>query len=153
MIVNASIQRIQIAKMCARIMLRDARIPILIGRALVLFCGPLTMLPVRIRYLHFSIMKETIIAENKQTHTSIICIFVGETHVKMKGCFTDNNSCNNSECVDTSMPKKMNFCCCTGHMCNSKYTLIPTTTKAPEVDGTSKYHCDFAINRQSRFKF
>ncbi|XP_055315210.1 activin receptor type-2B isoform X2 [Sitodiplosis mosellana] len=51
----------------------------------------------------------------------------------MKGCFTDS-ACNNSECIDTSMPKRMNFCCCTGHMCNSKYKLMPTTTKAPKVE-------------------
>lgn len=55
---------------------------------------------------------------------------VGESHVKMKGCFTDN-ACNNTECIDTST-KKMNFCCCTGHMCNSKYKWIPTTTKPPK---------------------
>ncbi|XP_031618314.1 activin receptor type-2B-like isoform X2 [Contarinia nasturtii] len=56
----------------------------------------------------------------------------GETYVKMKGCFTDS-ACNNTECI-ANEPKKMNFCCCTGHMCNSKYKLVPTTTKPPKVE-------------------
>lgn len=62
----------------------------------------------------------------------------GETHVKMKGCFLDN-ACTNTECIDTSKTKKMNFCCCTGHMCNSKYKLIPTTTKPPKLEENSMY--------------
>lgn len=57
----------------------------------------------------------------------------GATHVKMKGCFTDN-ACNNTECVDTS-ERKMNFCCCTGRMCNEQYKWIPTTTVAPKIEG------------------
>lgn len=52
----------------------------------------------------------------------------------MKGCFTDTG-CNNTECVDNSNPKKVNFCCCTGHMCNSQFKLVATTTKAPEIEG------------------
>lgn len=27
----------------------------------------------------------------------------------------------------------MNFCCCIGHMCNSNFKYIPTTTKAPKI--------------------
>lgn len=66
----------------------------------------------------------------------------GDSKVHMKGCFTDN-SCTNTECIETSPNKKMNFCCCTGHMCNSKYKLIPTTTKAPRVEENSKYLINF----------
>lgn len=51
----------------------------------------------------------------------------------MKGCFTDT-SCNNTKCVDNSIPKVTNFCCCTGHMCNSQFKLLSTTTKAPEIE-------------------
>lgn len=59
-------------------------------------------------------------------------INLGESHVQMKGCFTDA-ACNRSQCIDNrSGQKKMNFCCCTGHMCNSKYQYIPTTTPAPK---------------------
>lgn len=68
----------------------------------------------------------------------LLRVISGETHVKMKGCFLDN-ACTNTECIDTSKTKKMNFCCCTGHMCNSKYKLIPTTTKPPKREENSTY--------------
>lgn len=58
----------------------------------------------------------------------------------MKGCFTDP-SCDKTECIDEKAPnqKKMNFCCCTGHMCNANYRHLPTTTKAPRVQENRKY--------------
>lgn len=62
----------------------------------------------------------------------------------MKGCFTDT-SCNNTECVDNSIPKKVNFCCCSGHMCNSQFKLLPTTTKAPEIEGLAPPPKDFTM--------
>lgn len=60
---------------------------------------------------------------------------LGESYVKMKGCFSDS-TCSNTECVDTSKPKKMNFCCCTGNMCNSQFKHMPTTTMPPKIDDT-----------------
>lgn len=62
----------------------------------------------------------------------------------MKGCFTDT-SCNNTECVDNSNAKKVNFCCCTGNMCNSQFKLLPTTTKAPEIEGVAPPPKDFTM--------
>lgn len=58
---------------------------------------------------------------------------IGEYVVNMKGCFTDNQ-CNNTQCVDNAGPKQHNFCCCVGHMCNSEFKLVTTTTKAPEIE-------------------
>lgn len=63
-----------------------------------------------------------------------LCLFLGEYKVTMKGCFTDT-SCNNTECIDISGPKKTNFCCCIGNRCNSEFRLVTTTsTKAPEKE-------------------
>lgn len=56
----------------------------------------------------------------------------GETTVQMKGCFT-GNTCEKTECVDTLATRKLNFCCCTGHMCNTNYKLEPKTV-APKVE-------------------
>lgn len=53
--------------------------------------------------------------------------------MSMKGCFTDPG-CNNTECIGTSSPKRVNFCCCTGNRCNQRFHLVPaTTTKTPEM--------------------
>lgn len=66
--------------------------------------------------------------KRKKQNISIL----GESKVHLKGCFTDA-SCSNTECVETSAGKKLNFCCCTGHMCNSNFKYMPTTTKAPRI--------------------
>ena len=58
----------------------------------------------------------------------------GFAQVKMKGCFTHNLDCNRTECVDNSVNKRLNFCCCHGNMCNSEYKWIPTTTKATDIE-------------------
>lgn len=53
----------------------------------------------------------------------------------MKGCFTENQICNQSECVDSNSAnskKNMKFCCCSGNMCNKQHKWIPITTELPE---------------------
>lgn len=62
----------------------------------------------------------------------------GEAHVQMKGCFT-GNSCSNTECIDNGSKRKMNFCCCTGHMCNTNYKSEPTTAAPPKVKENAMY--------------
>lgn len=66
---------------------------------------------------------------------------LGHVKVSMKGCFTNNAVCNQTECVDSSFEAKRNynFCCCKGDMCNTEHKWVPTTTKATEIEGI-KYH-------------
>lgn len=56
--------------------------------------------------------------------------------VQMKGCFTQNDACNQTECIDyTYQPKNnMNFCCCKGNFCNREQKWIPTLPKGSESD-------------------
>ena len=74
----------------------------------------------------------------------------GEVKVSMKGCFTYNHACKNDECVDTSyeLNKGLNFCCCSGNMCNQAHKWIKPDVKPTEVpDGefltssSSHFHC------------
>lgn len=134
--VSASIrQQTQTIKMYAETIRCDVLIPIQIDLQLALCCGPRTILLVAYNVLYFSQFFEFF----QSLMVAVISFgFQGETNVKMKGCFLDN-SCTNTECIDTSQTKKMNFCCCTGHMCNSKYKLIPTTTKPPTLEENSTY--------------
>lgn len=59
----------------------------------------------------------------------------GGIDVSMKGCFTNNDMCDQTMCIDnTTEPKRQyNFCCCKGDMCNKEHRWIPTTTKATEI--------------------
>lgn len=61
----------------------------------------------------------------------------GAATVSMKGCFTNNIVCNQTECIDTSLSSKknFNFCCCRGNMCNMEHKWVPTTTIAPPFGG------------------
>ncbi|XP_059622006.1 activin receptor type-2A isoform X2 [Phlebotomus argentipes] len=51
--------------------------------------------------------------------------------VQMKGCFTQNAACNQTECIDYSYEPKnnMNFCCCQGDFCNHEQKWLPQATK------------------------
>lgn len=64
-------------------------------------------------------------------------LILGEIALKMKGCFTHNTECMNTECVDHAQiqEKKINFCCCKGNLCNADFKWVPTTTVATEVEG------------------
>ncbi|KAI9584893.1 activin receptor type-2A [Glossina fuscipes] len=55
----------------------------------------------------------------------------GEVHIKMKGCFTQIDDCNQTECV-TNYTRSGNyyFCCCRGSMCNTDQRWEPPTTEA-----------------------
>lgn len=58
----------------------------------------------------------------------------GNVSVAMKGCFTENQICNQTECVDSNSAnskKNMKFCCCSGNMCNKEHKWIPITTELP----------------------
>lgn len=59
----------------------------------------------------------------------------GNITVTMKGCFTENQACNQSDCVDTNFetPKRMKFCCCSGSLCNRDHKWMPVTTPMPEA--------------------
>lgn len=135
-------QPTQTVKMCAEIMLYDAIIPIQIDRLPVSFCGEQTIL--QVLYCYSICLFIDLFQHVDELLLKLVAI-LGETHVKMKGCFLDN-ACTNTECIDTSKKKKMNFCCCTGHMCNSEYKLIPTTTKPPKLPEESTYRMS-EINR------
>lgn len=62
--------------------------------------------------------------------------YTGDIRVTMKGCFTNNNVCDQTECVDSSSTttKRHKFCCCTGNMCNTEHRWIPNTTEATEIE-------------------
>lgn len=57
-----------------------------------------------------------------------------EVKVTMKGCFSNPNDCNRTECIDTTMGTKnnLNYCCCKINMCNQEYRWAPNVTAAPE---------------------
>lgn len=61
----------------------------------------------------------------------------GNVTVAMKGCFTENQICNQTECIDANSAnskKNMKFCCCTGDLCNKNHMWIPVTTEFPEFE-------------------
>lgn len=68
-------------------------------------------------------------------------------NVTMKGCFTDNTECNQTECISRAEPRNnIHYCCCKGSMCNSEHKYVPTTTEAttqvpkkPTSDGDTVY--------------
>lgn len=64
----------------------------------------------------------------------------GNSTVTMKGCFTENQACNQSECVDTNVASRnnMKFCCCSGSLCNREHKWMPITTESPEVVPTAQ---------------
>lgn len=53
----------------------------------------------------------------------------------MKGCFTYNHACKDDECVDTSyeLNKGLNFCCCSGNMCNQDHKWVKPAVKPTEA--------------------
>lgn len=57
-----------------------------------------------------------------------------EVKVTMKGCFSNPNDCNGTECIDTTMGTKnnLNYCCCRLSMCNKEHRWVPNVTNAPE---------------------
>lgn len=62
-----------------------------------------------------------------------VCIS-GEVKVTMKGCFSNPNDCNRTECIDTTMGTKnnLNYCCCKVNMCNQEYRWAPNVTVPPD---------------------
>lgn len=60
----------------------------------------------------------------------------------MKGCFTENQACNQSDCVDTNYATRnhINFCCCSGSLCNRDHKWMPVTTPMPEVPTITPPH-------------
>lgn len=62
--------------------------------------------------------------------------YTGDVRVAMKGCFTNNVVCDQTECVDNSSgnSKKHKFCCCSGNMCNTAHRWVPQTTVAPPLE-------------------
>lgn len=69
----------------------------------------------------------------------------------MKGCFTHSTGCSNTDCVDFSQvekkeKQKLNFCCCKGSLCNSKYSWEPITQATTEIGtSTSKLKLIFSV--------
>ncbi|GAB0092423.1 Serine/threonine-protein kinase receptor [Sergentomyia squamirostris] len=63
--------------------------------------------------------------------------------IQMKGCFTQNAACNQTECVDYSynLKNNMSFCCCQGDFCNREHKWVPTQPKPQDGD-------EFDINLQ-----
>ena len=63
-------------------------------------------------------------------------LFLGVESVSMQGCFTNAESCNQTECISTDSPKKpYKFCCCRGDNCNAEYKWKPSLIVAAEVEG------------------
>ncbi|XP_055715978.1 activin receptor type-2B isoform X2 [Phlebotomus papatasi] len=82
---------------------------------------------------------------DKQSHCYVVWLqgfdnSTGKTviNVQMKGCFTQNAACNQTECIDYSYEPKnnMSFCCCQGDFCNREQKWIPTPTK---TSGNEEY--------------
>ncbi|KAJ6649448.1 Activin receptor type-2B [Pseudolycoriella hygida] len=58
----------------------------------------------------------------------------GENRVSLQGCF-NNVSCNNTECVsDGPTRNNVNYCCCRGNMCNSKFKYVPLRPSPEELE-------------------
>lgn len=72
----------------------------------------------------------------------------------MKGCINHgmDPKCMNLECIDRSKAKKVNYCCCSGHMCNAKHELIPTTltTTTTEAPPMRQDNCMYRIDQNRR---
>lgn len=67
---------------------------------------------------------------------------VNVTEVHLKGCFTNNVECNQTECVDRREnieQKNLNYCCCKENRCNHDFTWIPTPTEAPAHNPSKKF--------------
>lgn len=62
--------------------------------------------------------------------------------VIMKGCFTNNDSCNQTECIHyhslDNVYNTHNYCCCKGEMCNTEHksVKIPKILQDIHDDGT-----------------
>lgn len=69
----------------------------------------------------------------------MISSILGKVHLRMKGCWTNEGSCSNAECIDnTSVNRSMKFCCCNGDLCNAKYRFEATTV-APQMEENTLY--------------
>uniref|UniRef100_U5EVS8 Serine/threonine-protein kinase receptor n=1 Tax=Corethrella appendiculata TaxID=1370023 RepID=U5EVS8_9DIPT len=60
----------------------------------------------------------------------------GQHQVSMKGCFIENEACNQTDCIDSNYASKtnLNFCCCKTNLCNREHKWIPKPTEAPIQD-------------------
>lgn len=71
----------------------------------------------------------------KERHLLTVFLRISdEVKVTMKGCFSNPNDCNGTECIDTTMGTKnnLNYCCCRLSMCNREHRWVPNVTNAPE---------------------
>ncbi len=76
----------------------------------------------------------------------------GQVEISMKGCFTNNVECNQTECIDHSAKPAdhgHNFCCCKGNMCNTKQKWDPkmeeTTTEGLDKTELTNDTCEELI--------
>lgn len=71
---------------------------------------------------------------------------VNVSEVQIKGCFTNNDECNQTRCVDKRMDtKNLNFCCCKENGCNSDFLWVPTPTEPPMLHSGKKHFSQMKI--------
>lgn len=63
-----------------------------------------------------------------ESDTSCYTVWSTTGEVKMKGCFPDNQECDQRDCVANSpSPNGLLFCCCNEPLCNEGHEWIPLT--------------------------
>lgn len=61
-----------------------------------------------------------------ESDTACYTVWSETGEVKMKGCFSDNQECDQKECIANSKsPNGLLFCCCNEPLCNEDYEWIP----------------------------
>lgn len=103
-------------------------------------------IPIEVKCEHFEASKcesndvkscttiETCQSEDRPNHCFVLWKedLSGNISVAMKGCFTENQICNQTECIDSNSAKDIKFCCCSASMCNREHKWIPITTELPD---------------------
>lgn len=61
-----------------------------------------------------------------ESDTSCYTVWSTTGEVKMKGCFPDNQECNQKDCIANSpSPNGLLFCCCNEPLCNEGHEWVP----------------------------
>lgn len=65
-----------------------------------------------------------------ESDTSCYTVWSTTGEVKLKGCFPDNQECDQKDCIANSpSPNGLLFCCCNEPLCNEDHEWIPLTKK------------------------
>lgn len=63
-----------------------------------------------------------------ESETSCYTVWSTTGEVKMKGCFSDNQQCDQADCIaNSNSVNGLLFCCCNEPLCNEDHEWIPLT--------------------------